>query len=131
MKKYYRLIPSLLVLIVGINISVGIYFKEKDEFLHTKNKELTDIVTIQINAVRKELDETFTSIELLKYLFEMNSEISREEFKNYATSILTINTDIKAISWVPKIEENNRLKFKSKILNEKIIQDFAITERNK
>jgi PAS domain S-box-containing protein len=132
MKKIYQLIPSLLVLIVGINISVGIYLKKKEEFLQTKNKAFTDKVTIQINAIRKGLDKTFSSIEVLKYLFEMNNnEVSREEFKNYAASIFTVNTGIKAISWVPKIEDNNRLKFKSKVLNEKIIQDFSMTELDK
>lgn len=131
MKKYLQLIPVLLTLIIGISISIWIHFKEKEEILQAKNKEFTNNVTIKTNAIRNELTNTFSSVEILQYFFQMNNPISREEFKNYTIPILTINPGIKAISWVPKIDENNRLKFTKKIHNEIIIKNFSITELNR
>ncbi|MBI9041531.1 CHASE domain-containing protein [Lutibacter sp.] len=130
MKKKYTLVPVLFVLIIGIVISVSIHLKTKGDFINAKNSLLTNIITTKKNTINQELKKTFQSIEVLKYFFEMNSVISREEFKNYTSPILTINSGIKAISWVPKIEDNRRFEFESKGRDEHIIKDFFIKELN-
>ncbi|MFA5046881.1 MAG: CHASE domain-containing protein, partial [Paludibacter sp.] len=128
--KKYSLILAFAILIIGICASILVQLVRNKVVLNTKTNEVNQLVENKKFAIEHELSASFSSVEILRYFFEKDIGVSRNEFQNYTTPIYMENKAIKAISWVPKITHNERLKFESDIKNVLHIQNFSITERD-
>lgn len=115
MRKYIKLIPAVAILIIGIS---GTLFIQK---INTDNNEA--VISGKINQkidndvllINQELSTGFTSMEILRVLFEKNPMISRDEFEHYAAPILERTSALMAISWVPKIMESELSEFEHRM----------------
>lgn len=130
MGKYYRLLPVSAILIIGIALSYFVQHQRNEAQLNLKSRELTLIVDNNAETIRRKLLTDFSAIEFVRFLFEKQDEISRQEFQNFTTPIFRGNSGISAISWVPKVTDTERTRFELKIRNEHLHEGFLITDRN-
>jgi len=128
--KKYNLILAFVILIIGIIISVIIQLERNRIVLSTKMNDINRLLENKTNMIQHELSSSFASVDILRYFFEKDIDVTRKEFQNYTTPIYMENKAIKAISWVPKITHSERLKFESDMKNVLHIQNFSITERD-
>jgi len=129
MKQILKTLPAFLILILGICLSFWIYSINKKAKFKEKENQISAFIENSYRDIQKELAVSFSSVEILRSIFEEQENISKEEFKNFTTSLLKSNPGIKALSWVPKITNEERTAFENKIsktLNDKVV----ITKRN-
>ena len=129
MKQILKTLPAFLILILGICLSFWIYSINKKAKFKEKENQISAVIENSYRDIQKELAVSFSSVEILRSIFEEQENISKEEFKNFTASLLKSNPGIKALSWVPKITNEERTAFENKIsktLNDKVV----ITKRN-
>ena len=130
MKNLSSILPAFAVLIIGIILSILLQTKRNEAQSNLKKREIELVIENKTISIQKQLESSFSSIEILQYLFEKNDQISRKEFQNYTVPIFHGNSSIKAISWVPVISYQDRAKFESKISKELGLIGFSITQLN-
>ncbi len=125
-----RLITALLTLILGVVISFWIQITNDKAQNKLKNSEIERIAEYRTAKIKKDLDISFSSAEILKNLFEDSEEITRQEFQKILVPMLHESVDILALSWVPKITSGQRFVFESKMQKELALPNFSITQKN-
>ena len=129
MKQILKILPALLILTLGIIISFWIYSIYKKKALSEKENQISAVIENNYRDIQQELAVSFSSIKILRFIFEEQKNISKEDFKNFTSHLLKSNPGIKAFSWVPKITNEDRAVFENKISNE-LKDKVAITKRN-
>lgn len=129
MKQILKTLPAFLILILGICLSFWIHSLYKKRALNDKENKISAVVENNYRNIQKELNTSFSSVEILQYLFEDQENISKEEFKNFTAPILKADASIKALSWVPKITNEKRANFENEIIKELNFKT-AITQLN-
>jgi len=122
----YLLLTTLIVAEVFVTAWLYNTIKEKEEQMlffefEDQSKEIT--ATIQ-----KEISLNLEKLVSLNALFIIAHPISRENFKSFTHHILTSNTSIQALSWVPKINYQEKSLLEDLAHKEGFL-DFAITEK--
>ena len=130
MKRYLSVLPAFVVLFMGIGISFFVQFMHNEGQRNLQGNEVNIIIENKTRAIQQELSTSFSSIDILRFLFEKHQYISREEFYNYSAPLMQGNPCIKALSWVPKITFEERAGFESQMQTE-LISNFVITQRDK
>lgn len=129
MKRFLKILPALLILIIGIIVSFWIQHYQNKAQLNLKTNEIKFIVDNDTKSIQQGLQESFSTIEILKNLFEKQEEITQKEFKDYTAPLLRGNPSVKALAWVPKIMHDEKINFETKVKNE-LNTDFQINRRN-
>lgn len=130
MKQIPKILPAFLILALGIIISFWIYSMYKKRALSEKENQISAVIENNYRDIQKDLAVSFSSVEILRSIFEEQQNISKEEFKNFTASLLKSNPGIKALSWVTKITNEERAVFENKI-SKTLNNHFAITKRNR
>jgi len=130
MKNSSTFLSAFVVLIIGITLSIGVQSKRNEAQSHLKSREIELVIENKTASIQQQLISSFSSIEILQYLFGKKDQISRNEFRNYSVPIFQGNSGIKAISWVPRIALQNRTKYESELSKEFKRDRFSITQLN-
>ena len=128
MKNPSTLLSAFVILIIGIALSIGVQSKRNAAQSVLKNREIELVIGNKTQSIEQQLKSSFSSIEILQYLFEKKDQISRNEFQNYSIPIFHGNSGIKAISWVPEISFEDRAKYESYLSKELKKTGFTITQ---
>lgn len=130
MKRFLKILPALLVLIIGVIVSFWIQQNQNEADLKLKTNEIEFIVDNDTKIIQQGLLESFSTIEILKNLFEKHEVITQKEFKDYTAPLLRGNPSVKALSWVPKIMLDEKQAFETRVKNE-LKAGFEINQRNR
>lgn len=124
----YSRMMYIILLCIGILFSVllGVilYDRESQEIKLEFQKDVDD----KVSFLEREI---FLDIEILysiKGLYDSSEEVTSQEFKKIAKSILARHKDIQALEWIPKVEVTQRSVYEKKRLSE--FPDFEIIERS-
>lgn len=128
MKNLSSIIPAFIVLIIGIILSFVIQSRRNDAQLNSKTHDIELIIENKTESIEQQLVSSFSSIEILQYLFEKSDQITRKEFQNYTVPLFHGNSSIKAISWVPRIAYQDRAKYEAQLSKEFKQIGFSITQ---
>lgn len=127
--KYYKSIPAFIILILGVFLSLSLFIKEKDLIINVKNREFNKTIESTTSAVLHEFQSSFSSINFLNYMYEIDKDINKEDFTKYSSTLLNRTPAIKALSWVPKINKNERVAYESR-LSKELNSPFTIVHLN-
>ena len=130
MKNLSSILPAFAVLIIGISLSFWIQSKRNDAQSNLKKHEIEIIIENKTVSIQEQLVSSFSSVEILQYLFKKNDQITRKEFQNYTYPIFHGDSCFKAISWVPRITNQDRAKFESRLSKEFNNKRYTISKLN-
>ncbi|UCD35697.1 MAG: CHASE domain-containing protein [Nitrospiraceae bacterium] len=103
-----RYIPVILLCCAGIVLSLlSWYFTSRAGQRQALAQFALDAQS-RVNAIRRELDISIEVVTGLHRLFLSSQEVTREEFKNFARSVLAIHPDIQALEWLPRVSRTQR-----------------------
>ncbi len=124
-KRYF---PVLIIICLGIFFSVFL-------FLFVRNRDLEHIrdrykvfAGDRINSIEREIAHNIDILSSLSLLYENSEHVTRKEFNNFYNKIKTKQNAIKALEWIPRIDNSDRDKYEKAAKNDGY-PDFQITRR--
>ena len=130
MKNNYLLITALLVLLSGISASFVVQHTINKSWETSKQEEVSAMITNKSGAIEHEIAHCLSAVELVKHLFEKQNNISSQEFTHLSNAILQGNKSIEAISWVPKVTNEERDSYEQEMKQRISPSSFSITQLN-
>ncbi len=101
-------ILTFMTCFVGLIVTFTAYFTYKD---FEDKKHVQKIISDnhkQLAKIERHIQNNVLVLSILKSFFDASTQVSREDFKVFAGSLLKINPAIQAVEWVPKLRHKDR-----------------------
>jgi two-component system sensor kinase FixL len=133
--KKMRKIPTfsrftIIALGIGLIFSASIFKFTYNNQENLWKKEFINQTEKTILTLENKLEINERVLLNILAFFGASQEVDREGFKTFVTPILERNKFIQALSWVPRVSDNQRVKFEN-LAKKDGITSFKITERLK
>ena len=99
---------ALLLFILALGFSFFLYSLTSSSIKNVTEKEFEHLFERNTASIQRELDLNIFILESLQSYYKASSNINREEFKLFVTEYLKKNNSIQALSWVPKVLNENK-----------------------
>jgi len=124
----------IMVCIIGLTLSsTGAYliFKYNESIKEIENQkaflEFKNKVDNRAATFNRDLEVNFEALRSIAILFSDDKNPSLKQFNQLSESIIFRHSAIQAFSWVPRVQNTNRVKIEKKARN--IFPDFEILQR--
>lgn len=120
-----------IVFLLGIAISIYIYIKLDNQIEEKTNTKFQNLFERKVHIIKDELDKNLNILQSLKSFSHATNDINRVNFKEFVEQFLNSEEykGLYAISWVPKIKNEQRKDYEEKISKE-LGHDFKIKQRD-
>ena len=96
------------VLIVGVALSVAIYFWMRDREETIVRVDFEMLSASHAAAIGNELTRHLDASDALAGLFDVSQRVGRPQFDRFASNLLTRHSDIQALMWAPRVGVEER-----------------------
>jgi signal transduction histidine kinase len=117
-----------IVLVVGVLISLVIYFTLESSNEIKRDKVLSSSYSAIHNRIQQEIERNLNSLYALRANYIAHDGISRSEFRSYASYYTSGIKSIQALEWVPAIKQQQRDSFELATRQEGF-ENFQITTK--
>ncbi len=100
--------PVLLVLLVGAALSIFLFRTARSWEMGHVRDDFEKAVAVQTAAFRETVDLLIHELESLYAFYTALGEVTRAEFRLFATNLLGSNPTIQALEWIPRIPAQAR-----------------------
>lgn len=128
MRKFKIIAPFALIFVVGVGLSIWIQKWSNEEALYLKQHRIDIVIENNTLAIQQKIIESFSTVEILQFIFTKNEDISSSEFRIFTEPLFAGNSGIKALSWVPFIADSEKLKYEQEQRIKTGNSDFKITQ---
>jgi CHASE1-domain containing sensor protein len=121
-------IQILTVALIGIVITIALAIsarQSQDAQFYLEFKKYVDERAAYLDL---ELRNNLEVLHSIKGLFDASDNVTREEFKNFATSVLKRHDDIQALEWIPLVAHADREQLEA-LARRDGLENFEIRER--
>lgn len=87
-------------------------------------------VEIMHQLLEKEFSQSMDVLYSLESFYASSVQVNRKEFRLFASNYMKKSSGIKALGWLPRIKEEEKIGFEQKISDELKINNFKINELN-
>lgn len=121
----------LIVFLLSTTISLFFYIKLNNQVEEKNNIEFQNLFERKVHIIKDELDKNLNILKSLKSFSHATNDINRTNFKEFVEQFLNSEDyrGLYAISWVPKIKNEQRKEYEEKISKE-LGFDFRIKQRD-
>lgn len=102
----------------------------RNEMIKDSYKNYVSETTKITNLFKRELSVNLSNVMALGAFFDASDYVSAEEYKIFTREILENSSVIYGFSWIPKIQNENRMSFVQSI-REQVFEHFTIKRRDK
>lgn len=120
---------TIISLVVGLIFSAVIFKFTYDHQKSLWEKEFTNEAEKTILTFKNILDINERTLFDILSLYGASQEVDRDEFKAFVTPILKRSKFIQALEWIPRVSDNQRIKFEN-LAKKNGFSNFQITERH-
>jgi signal transduction histidine kinase len=117
-----------IVLVIGVLISLAIYFSLESSNAIKRDKFLSSSYNTIHNRIQLEIERNLNSLYALRANYIAHNGISRSEFRSYASYYTSGIKSIQALEWVPAIKLEQRDSFELATRQEGF-ENFQITTK--
>ncbi|MFT5789348.1 MAG: diguanylate cyclase (GGDEF)-like protein [Shewanella sp.] len=117
------LFTTLVSIFISIAIGIGLYVEETRAI----EVEFTHDIDDKARVLEQEIMLNIEVLYALKGVFISSDNVSREEFKQVATSFLMRHRNIQALEWIPRVDAQDRVAIETSL--HAFSSDFEFTER--
>jgi len=100
-----RLVPIVLVVLVGVALSTAAFLHLRD---HALERHLQRVAAEGQKALQRHLLSSYDLLEPLGGLFRASDFVRRDEFAAFTRPILDLHPTIQALEWVPKVKAGEK-----------------------
>ncbi|HQT82154.1 MAG: hypothetical protein B7Z65_08460 [Ferrovum sp. 21-44-67] len=118
---------SRVVIFCTVCLLLIVYEKNKNDFRKDEGYRFINLSNNQYYLIKNNLDKSLVDLDLLGSVIESQPNLTRNEFKNYATRIISHTPEIQALEWIPKVTKFNRQKIENE--GKKYFSNFNITQK--
>lgn len=98
---YRRVIP---IIISGcVLLSLIMFFEVRHSVTQSFKARFNRIANLRINTIHMAIENHFETIRSISAFFNSSSYITRDNFQDFVTTILTHHRNIKALGWIPQV----------------------------
>lgn len=121
--------PSLLVLVLTLITLFFLFQKEESIRLQEASYSFQNITNYEYYAIEKNINDSLVDVELLGSIIESNPDLTRDQFKNYSTHLISHTPEIQALEWIPKVLDKDRATYEKE--GSKYYKNFSFTRKGK
>jgi PAS domain S-box-containing protein len=99
---------TLAVLLVGVALSVTGFVFTREAYRRQIEAQFMAAARDRAESVVQGLQQGFEDVTILRSFFEASDDISRKDFKDFVSPILTRHPYIQAFQWLPEVTPRNR-----------------------
>ena len=121
---YVLKLPSLLLVSLGLTISIVISYFFNDAKNLTISESFEKEARSQILIFSEKISHNVTLLDSIESFYNASNNVDEEEFKIYTTTLLSSNSTIKRLSWLPSIDKNERMEFEKGSPNNLVIKEI-------
>ena len=118
----------ILIAVVGISLSVGVFMNLREQEQLTRQIRFQELVSEHMVLLEKDFDTILTVLRSLGGLFLASNKVEPHEFELFTRPIVSRQTEIQALEWIPRVPFSKRQTFEDQIRNHGYT-DFHISER--
>lgn len=100
-----RVIPLLLLSFCMVS---AIFFMARDNAAKKFNNEFDYQTETIITSLQIQLRDAIHQVDMLNALFQASSDVTREEFEQFASQLMAYPNGLSAVEWRPKVTANER-----------------------
>lgn len=120
-------VPTILICFAGFIITFLAYSTYKSFESQQRLQQIQSNNQKQLSRLKRQFSDDIHALDLLKTFYDSSTFIDREEFKQFAVTLLNFNPAIQALEWVPKILDNEREEYKQKAIKDGF-ENYEIVE---
>ena len=124
-KDFFPWILGSLILGIGVLLFTGIDDADRRAIRDRFNGEGQEM----IQEIRNELDSDLQNLVSLEALYAASKSVEPEEFRVFASKVLSRNADILSLFWIPEVRESERAAYE-RTQSEKSGMTFKLYERD-
>ncbi|MCH8987403.1 MAG: CHASE domain-containing protein [Chloroflexi bacterium] len=116
---------AVFIFLAMIVATVAAAASVKSHFDHESEAAFEDTVESALDAVEEDIGENLAELAAIQSLFNVNNEVTREEFGTFVSLFLELEKGIQALEWIPRVPLAQRDLFISEVRRSGI-DDFKI-----
>jgi PAS domain S-box-containing protein len=122
-----RYAPIYLVAVAGVILAIAAFYTVR--YIEIQNIKARFSLETQnrINAVEREIEVNLEAVRSLHSFYLSSEEVTREEFRQFTSHLLSRHPSVQAFEWIPRITLSQRNLYEEKAGGE--YPGFQITER--
>jgi PAS domain S-box-containing protein len=125
MREYIPWILGSLIFGIGVFLFAGLDDADRRAMLKRFDMEGKEL----IQTIRDELDHNMQNLVSLETLYASSREVDSDEFRIFASKVLSRNADILSLFWIPPVRESGRAAYERQVAK-KIGSAFSLYERD-
>ncbi|NLC71474.1 MAG: GHKL domain-containing protein [Desulfuromonadaceae bacterium] len=106
-----RIVPLILVLLVGISLSAAAFFTVREKEMESIRGDFFLAAKNLSSDLRRTLENNLDVLPLIRALFYGSEHVTQEEFREFVKPILLRNPHITALGWVRSVNSGQWLDF--------------------
>lgn len=127
-----RVIPLALVVVIGVLVSSGIsiliYQWETHQEVERQRPRFLLDARERLGAIRRGLDTHLQVLRSVGALYQASEQVTREEFRVFASKLLEAVPSIQALEWIPRVTGSQRSRYEEKASS--VFPGFRISDRD-
>jgi len=120
---------AIFLFILGAAVSFAIFWRVQSWEQRNQRTEFESWAKAHADAVENTLNQYIGALLFLGDFFDNSLLVTRQEFNNFAKSVLPRYPGIQALEWLPIVRDNERDIYESKARKDGY-DDFEFTERS-
>jgi serine/threonine-protein kinase len=108
-------LPALLLIALGFTLTLASALVVRSRAVHEAQANLERRSNIATQAMRLSLDVWLEVLEQLTTFFESSTEVTREDFRDYARPALARYPQIAGLGWLPRLDDADRAQFEEQV----------------
>lgn len=116
--RSYEITGLVLLIAVGIALSMGAFYQFRDRGRVEADAEFRREAAQNVAGLLEQVDRHLLLMRTLRGLMTTRSDIGRDEFRQFATEILPSFPAVRAITWLPRVRQRERLELESRARHE-------------
>jgi signal transduction histidine kinase/sensor domain CHASE-containing protein len=111
--------------LISLLISIWMYTSDDQKIILDFSHTVNDYAS----TIKEDVAENIAILHSFRGFLEAQNNVTRSEFKTYATAILSNYTIMKAVGWIPRIKDEERILIETQVQSEGF-PDFQITQQH-
>jgi len=120
-------IPALTAVVLGLCVSVLVFFVAKDELDNALEDEVQRLAQDRAEVIRSQLMRSMEVLHSVTALYKTAPDVTREQFRAFVNPALARQTELQALAWDPRVAEQDRPAWEARAKAEGF-PDFRFTE---